>query len=1115
MSILDKLPSKDQLSTILAPILGDGNGGGVSGAATLLGNIQPDTIASSIGGRLDGALSSIIPSNSASSLTGGVTSGFQQALAAVPSDPSALTAPVRDIVTRIADQAQGSVRNALGSNLSSFSNLGSLDSLSSFNPEALLAQVTPALTNMKGQLVSGRLGQLRGWSDSVEALRPEIDAIVAADGSSAAQALIALLARVVAAVVRSMVPGAGTEAESTAERLRDATAVARLSAISDARAGLVRAIGDATASVKAGAGATAAVATAEQRLAAYVATLGEVSTRATAALDQQAATPAGLAAIVGLRLAAFEHTEIVDLGAVREELSKGIEEVAGAVRDLHLERIGDSLREAFTSVDDAIAVIDLRQFQDELDQIRSEMHQLTASLESTLLEAVAVARDALGQAHDTLRSVLSEVGDFDADGAFHFKAEQEIRDFLAKVQQSLDEAVRPILDELHTTVHDVAVQAEQALQQVQDQLTDVKRQLNDAIGGAVGEIESADLPGQIAQMRDELATVLQNLGSIDFDVVVDPVVQEMGEIGDSLSQIDTSSLNDLLREALKAAVSIITSIDFSTEITAVLTKKMDELMAIPANALEQLQEKVQDALARFGELALHELLAPLYELYTPVQQAVDSLQLSEIVKPLDDWHARALAEVDKVSPAALLQPVVDLYQQLADAVASVSPSALVEPLKALLEEGAKAIESVDVSGISKEVRGVIATVRAQLQAFAPDQLLAPVVAEFQTIYAALDAFDPKSLLQPVTALFDQLTAPLAGLTDDEAKAIETAGEPLVSLPSRMDPRPAFTAMSRAFDDARRALDTVDVGGALVELRAGHAALRAAVAAAPAASALVARVSALDPMQHAGLGGAAASLRSLSKRLDEQFSSTDPPAELVTRYEAAKPTLDKLVPEWLKPPVTPATVRAAFTGASLLGVGTEIDDLWKAIKEQLRALDPAQLQTEIKESYDHLVDALTGLDPAVLLDELGSDLRAIAQQLRTLDLGVVTQELDAIAADIRAVVGGLDPKPVIDGLDAIKAQVRAAVEELRPSTLLAELQEPLESVKAIVHVFSPDTLAEPLHDGLTRIEAVVAQIDLTILLGPVNDKLHELRDDLDTALDRTETAFDGMLQAVPF
>jgi hypothetical protein len=89
-----------------------------------------------------------------------------------------------------------------------------------------------------------------------------------------------------------------------------------------------------------------------------------------------------------------------------------------------------------------------------------------------------------------------------------------------------------------------------------------------------------------------------------------------------------------------------------------------------------------------------------------------------------------------------------------------------------------------------------------------------------------------------------------------------------------------------------------------------------------------------------------------------------------------------------------------------------------------------------------------------------------------------------------------------------------VDALKPSELLADLQRPLESVKEIVHAFHPEELAAPLREGLDRIEAILKQVDLTTLLEPVNDKLHELRDDLDVALDRTETAFDGMISAIP-
>ena len=881
-----------------------------------------------------------------------------------------------------------------------------------------------------------------------------------------------------------------------------------------AQAAVEQALAAATAAVRAQRPAENEVAGAETRFAELTAAIEAILKDVDAALNADATTPEGLTRVMERRLESFENVEIIDVGAIRDTVANAITSLQSAVEGLHLERVGEMVRSGFAQVDAALEKIDLRQFADELEKVRVEMKRLTDTIDGALVSVVASVRDLLRSARDQLRSVLESVGSFDADGTFHFDVEQQIREFLDGVKASFDDSVRPVIDNLRTTVGDVASEAESALQAVEDAIAGVKQQLTDAVQKAVDEIDAADLPGQIASMRDELASMLTELGTIDFDVVVDPVVAGINEIAEALASIDTSSLNDMLKEALKAATKIITDIDFSTEITAVLTQKLDEVLVYPKQALDEIQVRVREAIDRFGELALEKLLEPLYKVYTPIEKAMAHLQLASLVRPLDEWHGRAMQAMDKVSPEAVLEPLIALHGQLMTAVAAVSPAELVGPLQDLLEDGADRIESLNVAGVAADVRAAVTRARAQLDALKPEQLLDPVVAEFDKIVSALEAFDPKELLRPITQLFDDLTAPLAQLTDTHAKAIEIAFTPLASLPQRLDPRPAFAAMATAVLEAQRSMGTIDPGAILATLRAPHAELRAAVNESPSAAGLAARVETLDPLRNEAMGRAINIVRQMTNRLAQHFAPAEPPPALIERYERSRPRIESLVPDWLKPPVTPESIRKAFSAASILGVGEEIDNLYGAIKAQVRAVDPRLVQEEIRAAYAHLEDALLGLDPAVLLDELEADLAQIAQRLRALDLTLLSAELDGIAADLRGVVAGLDPRPIVAQLEALVGDVREVVASLKPSELLAELQEPLDSVQAIVHAFDPQAFATPVREGLDRIDGILAQVDLTILLEPINDKLHELRDGLDAALDRTETAFDGMIAAIP-
>ena len=77
-----------------------------------------------------------------------------------------------------------------------------------------------------------------------------------------------------------------------------------------------------------------------------------------------------------------------------------------------------------------------------------------------------------------------------------------------------------------------------------------------------------------------------------------------------------------------------------------------------------------------------------------------------------------------------------------------------------------------------------------------------------------------------------------------------------------------------------------------------------------------------------------------------------------------------------------------------------------------------------------------------------------------------------------------------------------------------LLERFQTSKEIVAEFSPAVFKEPLQSVFEEIQTILEAVDIGVILQPLAERLEQLRNELEEGLKRTETAFNGMLAAVP-
>jgi vacuolar-type H+-ATPase subunit E/Vma4 len=1112
MGLLQQLPTPEQVTGILAPVLGDEAAGtGVAGVLQLLDQLDTSNLSASLSVRLDQNFS-VGVSADASAATTGVMSQFQQAIESFP-EPSSLIQPLTARFDQLKNLSTDNLSTQL---LAGIDGLQNIESLFPPNARELIAGAADRIMGIKDEFISGEFGQLRQWSESVQKLYAEIQPLISGGSGAIEDRLLEYLRAKITDLVRLILPGENL-ALAVSSTLDAAISADKLLAIGAIKADLTGAMGLARAEFEQGNFTnTAHFAAAQAAFQRLTEMISAITTAFHRFLDQPAASVAGLSGILQQQFDYFREIEIVDLGNIKDKFAAAIQRIEDAIKGLDLGVVRRKIEEVFEEINGVIGRFDLNRLTTKLADLQNQLQIVLDALDGALYEAIAAIRAVFTKIKDALRSIASALGSYDEQGVFHFHIQQQIEGFLNGVKQTLQETIRPLLEEFKSTIGQTLQQVRDGLNAVKGEIEAVKARLEEMLQGVNEELQSLDVAGTVESTRQKLEEMLNSLGVIDFDPVVDPVVGQINEMSTALKKIDVSSLNEFTIGALKVAVEVVVAIDFSVQITDALMAEFDKLLEIPKNALGEIETSVEGVIERFGQLAPAALLAPLDDLFDPITAHLDALKLETLIKPLDEWYGRAQQGLDQISPATLLQPLIDLHARLTGALDSISPAGLISPLREAIEGVKAQIRKIDVTGLASELSGVINRVKSALDQIAPDRLLTPLVTAFDKIIGALDGFDPAILLKPFADIFGAIAAPLANLTADHARLIGEIFTVLRGIVDAFDPRTLFRVVREKAAAVSTMLQQLGIGGIIAALKGPYDAMSAAfeTGGGKANASLSVSVEGLNPLRNVALTQAAADLQTIQSRLDA-LAQAEPPADLANSYDTGiRKLLESLIPAWAKENISADSIRRAFQLANPLNLTAEINRLYEAIKQQLHNFDPRILQEQIKASFEKLTASITSLDPQAILSQVQGVIDALIQRLDGIDLQLIADELDGVADEVRNVIAGLDPRPIIAQLQGLVDEVKGLVAALQPSQLLSELNEPFELSKAIVAEFNPATFKEPLQTVFENIQTVLAAIDIGIILKPLAERLEQLRSELEEGLKRTETAFNGMLQAIP-
>jgi hypothetical protein len=1110
MGLLQELPDQEQITSVLSGLIGDETSEtGIAGVLTLLENLNPSQMLAGLSGSLNSV--SFEGGEGADGLTDGLLDGFEQLVQDFPQDPAALIAPLASRLEGLARLVRSDLAGGLGNSI------GGLQSLQELLPQdsgTLLSGAAQSIEAVKTEFLSGSLGQLKTWSADLARLDEELAGLASSGVGGLEDALIGYLAAEVEQVAQVILPEQLSPADRLAAQVNEAISAERLTALNTRKEAVIQAVNAARQELQNG--NVINTAQLDAAVAAFQALQEDVTgmvTQLGGALEDEASTPNGMAAALRRQYEQFQTIEIVDLGGVRERFNEALQGVREAIEGFSLQEARVELDEVFQGLQEGIGQFDLAALSAKLGELRGQIEAAAGDLDSILLEIVASIRAVFGQLRDGLRSVVSALGEYDENGQFHFTVQQQIEEFLNGIRQTISDTLTPLLTSFKDAVRDALGQVKSLLDGIQAQIDSVKAQLQGALQGVSDRLRELDLPGKVDAIGAQLEAMLSQLGEINFDLVVNPVIAQIEEMRDLLRGIDLSALNDFLREALGVAVEVVLAIDFPGQITDALLAELDKLLQVPKDTLSTIETRVEDALKVVGRLAPDALLSPLDTLFAPVSETLDQLKVEALVEPVAEWYNSVQAEVDRLSPAELLRPVVVAYNSLQQTLGSISPERLTQPLDSTLAGFRADLQRLDFSSVTGEIGGVIESVRARLGGLDPAALLAPLVQAYDTVKAALDGLDPAALLAPLGRLFEKLVGPLGNLSIPAAQRIGEAFGPLAALPGRFDPAQVFAAAGEHWTAARTAAAGLNMGRLLSDLRGPYEALSAALPVG-ADAALANKVAGLNPLRSEALGAAASRLQQLQPQLERAFAQPQPPGDLVSQFEELRPRLESLIPAWAGGTVTPEAVRAALSEYDPSGVAEEIQAVVDELKIQFAALNPRALQDDLRETFATLDSTLASIQPDAVAAEINRVVQSVTEKLNLLNPQLLVDELQGLSDELQGILAGIDPSSIIAALEELANDVKALIAGLNPAILLNELKEPFEQVRGMLDSFSPAVFREALQVVFTEIQSILEAIDLGKVLKPLVDRIDQLRDELERALRRTEAAFEEMVAAIP-
>jgi hypothetical protein len=832
--------------------------------------------------------------------------------------------------------------------------------------------------------------------------------------------------------------------------------------------------------------------------------------------------------------------KILQPGALENFLRSQMQQ-ALEVKVNEAQKIDDPFKALFDKLDAAIGKIDLSFVRNDVlgffERTRDTIKQADiGSVSATLQQQLATVQGSVEQLqqgvadllarlkaffdglNQKFRSLAENVGQFEPDGTFQFNFEQDLRTLFnsARLAVGGDPAnpaapsVAGTLNQFHTTIDQFLGRLRGLLQPVESAIDGAKQTVVGAIDDFSAFLQGLDLQTLMQDLQQKVKEVVDALVPIDFDAITDPVVAAIEENAQKLQSIDTESMNALLREALKVALDVVINIDFTATVSSPLDGEFAKVKQIPAQAIQQLQQKYKDALAILDTLNPAQLLGALFAAFDTIDKAVGSLNVATLLRPLDGLHEQHLQQpLAKLKPSVLIQPLSAKFHEATSLLDHFQGSQVIAPLNAALNQLKSTVTGFDIVRPIDDLLAAVERVKQDLRAIRPSGLLQPLVADFERLETELDRFKPSVVFQPIVEMAAPLLQFLEGIQQQTISALFQAFQLPLQVLDRLKPDSLTKSIQQQIDKVVAALNTVNLPVKLTQMKGQFFDLKQAAQLQVDGSRL-SLVLLLDPeVQFGEIAGAYTDLIAALTALKQHVELPN----LSALYTELQGRMLAMLPPYARELLDPETFKRVMRLADPTRFLKELDERFEALKNKLVPIRPQEIAAELDATYDSVLALVDQLDITASLNQVKDILNSIKGIITGVRVDFLAADIDRSLNDVRAIAGALDPARLLADLDGLHHEVELVVKSTLPSVLLSGLQPTLDEVKGIVTSVNPHTvLGPPLTAAWSSVEGLLNEIDFTVVLKPIVDKLDELELSFKASLQKTEDAFDKMLDA---
>lgn len=811
--------------------------------------------------------------------------------------------------------------------------------------------------------------------------------------------------------------------------------------------------------------------------------------------------------------------QVQDVRRIDDPFQALFDRIDSAIEGVDLSIVRTEILDFFTTTQQTIEQVNIAAIGTGLQEQLGRAEGTVQELQQSVTELLAQLRDFFANLIQQARSLASGVGDFQADGSFQFRFEQDLRGILTSARTAIGgDPANPTapslagsLSEFQTSINQFLSQISGLLEPVEGAITTAKDTAVTGITNFTGFLNDLNIADLMQELQQKIQEILDALGTIDFGVVVDPVIGLIEENTEKLRSINPESLNSLLREALKVALDVIIQIDFTVAISNPLKDEFAQVKAIPQQAIALLQQQYENAIGLLDALKPDQLLSALFSAFDTIAQAIGSLNITSLLQPLDQLHQQFLQQpLAQLRPSVLVAPIAQAFQETSTAVSRLKGREILNPLITLLDQLKASIASFNITGAIDELLAAVESVKQDLRDIRPSQFLQPLVAGFAQLEGELDRFKPSVVFQPVVELATPLLQFLETVQQQTVTALHQMFQVPLQLLERLQPEALSQQLQQQLDGVIRALTALNLPARYNQLKGQYFDLQQRLEVQGDEMRLSIAVQFMDPDRLlADLFTTYDDLLLALQRIREAMQLPN----LSQLYTELRDRLLGLLPPYARELLNPETFKRVMRLADPTRFLQELDQRFTALKNKLIPIRPQELVTELDQSYAAVLDLVEGLQIEASLNQVKTIFDRIKGIVTSIRIDFLAGDLDQALSDLRGIVAALDPTRFVADLDAIHQEVEQVVANTVPSVVLAGLQTLLNQVQQLLLSVNPRTLlAPPLNQAWQLVEDALTAIDFTVILSPLVGKLDELEESFELSLGQTEQAFDQMLGA---